>query len=102
LSWATYITAADSGVLDIDDHIVRVFQLGNWAILELDPEDALQDKGEVLYPATLAVSRGLVQSSPYLSRCGSHCLRVMRREEEKKRREEEVEINDRLPAKCEK
>jgi hypothetical protein len=67
---------------------VRVFQLGNWAIFELDPEDALQDKGEVLYPGHVSGFPGLVQSSPYLSRCGSHCFESdekRRREEEKKR-----------------
>lgn len=59
LGRATYITAADSRVLDINDHVVIVLQLGNRAIFELDLVDALQDKGKVLPPASLANGLGV-------------------------------------------
>lgn len=44
----TYITAADSGVFDVDQDIVGVFQGGNWAVFEFDLVNALQDKGQIL------------------------------------------------------
>lgn len=48
LAGLTYIAAADTGVPDVDDHIVRILQLGDRAIFEFDLVDALQDKGKVL------------------------------------------------------
>lgn len=44
----TYIAATDTGVLDIDEHIVRVLQLRNGTVFEFDLVDAFQDKGKVL------------------------------------------------------
>lgn len=52
---ATYITATDPGVLDVDEHIVRVLQLGNRSIFILDLVDAFQDEGEVLMGHVSAV-----------------------------------------------
>jgi hypothetical protein len=39
-----HIRSADTGVLDIDDDIVRVSELGDRAILELDVVGLLKNK----------------------------------------------------------
>jgi hypothetical protein len=39
-----YITTADTGVLDIDDDIVGVLQLGHWAVFKFDLVNALEDE----------------------------------------------------------
>lgn len=45
----TYITAADSGVFDVDKDIVGVAQGRNGAVLEFDLVNALEDKGQILF-----------------------------------------------------
>lgn len=45
----TYITAADSGVFDVDEDIVGVAQSGNGAVFEFDLVNALEDKGQILF-----------------------------------------------------
>lgn len=44
----TYITAADSGVFDVDEDIVGVAQGRNGAVFEFDLVNALEDKGQIL------------------------------------------------------
>lgn len=87
---ATYITAADSGILDINDHVVIALQLRDGAVFEFDLVDALQDEGKVLYTTTLmdSLQESTQWSSPYLSRCGSHVryLKELENEEEKNSR----------------
>jgi hypothetical protein len=44
----TYITAANSGIFDVDEDIVGVLQGGDWAVFKFDLVNALQDKGQIL------------------------------------------------------
>jgi hypothetical protein len=43
-----YIAATDTGPSDPDENIVRVFDLGDRAVFELDLFDFFEDEGEVL------------------------------------------------------
>jgi hypothetical protein len=45
----TYITAADSGVFDVDEDIVGVAQSRNGAVFEFDLVNALKDEGQILF-----------------------------------------------------
>lgn len=44
----TYVTATYSGILHIDQDIVRINDFGDWSFLKFDLFDALKDEGEVL------------------------------------------------------
>ena len=73
----TYIATTDTGIFDINQHIVRALKLWDGTVFEFDLVNSLQDKGEVLHTlATLAneSGRGAVYVSirTYLSG-GSHC-----------------------------
>ena len=45
---ATYITATDTGPVDLDEDVVRGFEFRDRALLVLDFEGGFEDEGEVL------------------------------------------------------
>jgi hypothetical protein len=48
MSLDTYITAAHSGILDVHEDVVTVYDLRNWPVLKLDLFYSLKNEREIL------------------------------------------------------